>query len=459
VTVETVIRGGTIATAEATYRAEIGIAEGRIVQIAEHVDGEDVVDVDGCVVIPGAIDVHTHFDTQLGDSSTADDYESGSRAAAFGGLTTYVNYAFQGAGESLTETIEREIRKAEPASYLDYSFHPVVTRVDAAILEEFARIFADGFTSLKVFTAVPDFELSDRELLQVLRRAAETGILVNVHAEDGPLIEDLTRVLLGEGRTEMDALPLARPPVAEGLATEKVAVYGGEVKCPVYFVHLSSLDALDAARRGRARGAEIYVETRPVYLFLDEGCYCLPGHDARKYVAWPPLRRKQDQETLWRAIASGEIQTYATDHTTWTLEQKTDPSMTFNDVPGGVSNVESLVGMLYSEGVRTGRVNLNQFVNLVSTNPAKLFGMWPRKGTITVGADADLTVIDPEHHMKIESARMQSSSDFDPYEGFEATGWPVKTIVRGRTVVDGGELVVEQGYGKLIRRGRYTRLF
>jgi dihydropyrimidinase len=458
VTVETVIRGGTIATAEATYRAEIGISGGRIATIAERVDAGDVIDATGCIVMPGAIDVHTHFDTELGDSRTADDYESGSRAAAFGGITTYVNYAFQTGDESLAGAIAREARKAEPNSYLDYSFHPVVTRVDDGVLAEFESIRDDGFTSLKVFTAVPGFQLSDPHLLAVLRRAAETGILVNVHAEDGALIDDLTRVLLEEGRREMDSLPVARPAVAEGLATEKVSIYGGELRCPIYFVHLSSLDALEAARRGRERGAEIYVETRPVYLFLDQGCYCLPGREARKFVAWPPLRRKRDQDALWRAIARGEIQAYATDHTTWTMAQKADPAMDFSEGPGGMSNVESLVGMLFSEGVQKGRLTLGRFVEVISTNPAKLFGMWPRKGTITVGSDADFTVIDPGRRLKIESPRMQSQSDYDPFEGFEAVGWPVKTIVRGRVVVDGGELKVERGYGELIRRDRYNRL-
>jgi dihydropyrimidinase len=437
--VDTVIRGGQIATAEATYRADIGITDGRISVVADRVECENMIDVDGCIVMPGAIDVHTHFDTALGDSRTADDYESGSRAAAFGGITTYVNYAFQGEGESLVGTIAREIAKAEPNSYLDHSFHPVVTRVNDEILGELETIRDDGFTSLKVFTAVPGFQLSDDELLAVLRRAAETGMLVNVHAEDGALIESLTRALRAEGRTEMDAITAARPDVAEGLATEKMGIYGGELRCPIYFVHLSSIAALEAARRARVRGAEIYIETRPVYLFLDAGCYCLPGREARKFVAWPPLRRK-------------------TDHTTWTLEQKTDPALDFASVPGGVSNVESLVGMLYSEGVKQGRISMNRFVSVISTNPAKLFGMWPRKGTITVGADADLTIIDPERHMRIESERMQSRSDFDPYEGHEAVGWPVKTILRGRVVVDDGALLVEPGYGDLIRRRGYDRL-
>ena len=333
----------------------------------------------------------------------------------------------------------------------------MITRVDDGVLAEIEAVRDAGFTSVKIFTAVPGFQLADDEVLAVLRRAALTGVLVNVHAEDGALIDHLTDVLLEDGEREVDALPKARPDVAEGLATEKLGIYGGQMRCPIYFVHLSSIAALDAARRARVRGAEIYIETRPAYLFLDEGCYCLPSQEARKFVAWPPLRRIADQDALWRSLASGEIQTYATDHTTWSLAQKTDPSLDFSGIPGGVSNVETMLGMLYSEGVGKGRMSLSRFVAVTATNPAKLFGMWPRKGTITVGADADMTLIDPARHMRIASERMQSRSDFDPYEGFEAVGWPVTTLVRGQVVVADGRIVAELGHGKLTRRGLYNR--
>jgi dihydropyrimidinase len=452
-----VIRGGLVATVDAEFEADVGITGGRIAAIADHVEGDAVVDARGCIVLPGAIDVHTHFDTALGDSVTADNYESGSRAAAFGGVTTFVNYAFQSEDESLRHAIGRESDKAARASYVDYSFHPVVTRVDGDVLAEFEPIRDAGFTSIKIFTAIPGFELGDREILAVLRAAGAAGMVVNVHAEDGALIDHMTEVLLAEGRFEMDALPEARPDVAEGLATEKISIYGGATRCPIYVVHLSSVAGLEAVRRARARGAEIYVETRPLYLFLTEESYCLPGHEARKYVAWPPLRKEKDRQALWEALARGEIQTYATDHTTWTLAQKTDPSLGFAEVPGGVSNVESFVGMLYSAGVSTGRVSLSRFVEVISTNPAKLFGMWPRKGTIAIGSDADVTIIDPEHRVRIATERMQSASDFEPHEGYEAVGWPVKTILRGQVVVEDGELRAEPGSGELLRRGTYRR--
>jgi dihydropyrimidinase len=228
--------------------------------------------------------------------------------------------------------------------------------------------------------------------------------------------------------------------------------------CPVYFVHLSCRKALDAVRVARSGGAEIYVETRPAYLFMDESRYTLPEREGNKFVCWPPLRSEDDQRALWDGLLSGEIQTYATDHTTWMAAQKMDPQRTFADIPGGVSNVQTSIGMLYAEGVQKGRITLNQMVAVTATNPAKLFGLWPAKGTLAVGSDADVVLLDPEHQVTITSANMESKSDFDPYEGYTAKGWPVMTISRGEVIVEKGRFSAQAGRGRLVRRRPYHRL-
>jgi len=457
-----VIRGGLLVSAVASFRADIAIAGGKVVAIGEDLSapGAEVIDASGLLVMPGAIDVHTHFETGVGDmGSTADDYESGSRAAAAGGITTFVNFAFQDKGQSLRAAVERETRKADGRSHIDYGFHVVVTDPDQkGVLDEIGQLADEGFASLKVFTAVADFQLTDGQLLRGLQRAADSGVMVNVHAEDGPLIEHLTGRLLAEGKTQVWNLPISRPPITEALATTRVAAYGQAVGCAVYFVHLSSAEALEAVHRARVQGAEIYVETRPVYLFLDESLYELPDREGNKYVSWPPLRSKANQDSLWSGMRKGEIHTYATDHTTWMAAQKMEPSASFADIPGGMSNVQTSVGMLYVEGVKLGRISANQFVALTATNPAKLFGMWPEKGTLAVGSDADLILIDPEHEVQIKSSEMQSRSDFDPYEGYVAKGWPVLTMSRGDVIVHREQVKSTPGRGRLLRRRRYQAL-
>lgn len=453
-----VVRGGTVAGVDACFRGDVGIAGGKVAALGVGLEADEIVDAEGCFVVPGAIDVHTHFESLLGGAATADDYESGSRAAAFGGITSFVNYAFQEPGETLHETLERERRKAEGSSRLDFGFHPIVTDCRPDVLEELASLPASGVSSVKLFTAVPGLELSDRDVLAVLARSAAAGLIVNVHAEDGALVDHLTAALRAAGRTGVEALPHARPAVAEALATAKVAAYAGQVGCTVYFVHLSSAAALRAVARARSRGVEAYVETRPIYLFLTDEQYTLPDEAGRRLVAWPPLRSERDRRALWRGLARGDVDTYATDHTTWTLAQKTDPALDFAAVPGGVSNVETSVGMLYAEGVATGRISLGRFVAATSTNPAKLFGLWPRKGTIAVGSDADVTVIDPARRFRVTAGGMQSRSDYDPFEGYEATGWPRTTIVGGRVLVDDGRLVTTAARGSFLHRAAYTRL-
>lgn len=455
------IKGGQIVTADATYTGDIGIAGGKVVVIQDRIEApaDRQIDAHGLLVLPGAIDVHTHFDTGVGGSATADDYESGSRAAAFGGITTFVNFAFQEHGKSMRSALEREAVKAEDRSYIDYGLHLVITDLGGpGELDELDQLADEGFASIKVFTAVGEFQLSDTDLLRVLDAAARAKILVNVHAEDGALVSHLSEHLLLQRKHGVEHLTNSRPPEVEAMATAKVAGYGTLLGCPIYFVHLSCRKALDAVRAARSEGAEIYVETRPAYLFMDESRYTLPDREGNKFVCWPPLRTQEDQRALWNGLRSGEIQTYATDHTTWMAAQKMDPKHSFADIPGGVSNVQTSIGMLYAEGVRTGRLTINQMVNLVATNPAKLFGMWPAKGTLVVGSDADVVLIDPDHEFTIKSAEMQSKSDFDPYDGYSAKGWPVLTMSRGEVIVDKGKLQARPGRGRLLRRKRFQRL-
>jgi dihydropyrimidinase len=262
--------------------------------------------------------------------------------------------------------------------------------------------------------------------------------------------------LLAAGRGAIENFPKARSPVTEAIATWRVAKYAHAIDAPVYFVHLSCREALDAVRNVRREGAEIYVETRPVYLYLDETRYALP--EGGKYVCLPPLRSESDQKALWEGLRNGEIQTYATDHAPWPAAKKLSPNKSFFEIPAGVSNLQTTIGMLYSEGVRKGRISLNQFVAVASTNPAKLFGLWPKKGTLSVGADADLVLIDPNKHVRVTVDDMESKVDYDPYEGFECDGWPVLTMSRGEVIFADGKIKSRPGRGQFLRRSRYLPL-
>lgn len=454
-----IVRGGRLITAESSFTADVGVKDGTVAAIASTLSASSalrVLDASGMLVAPGAIDVHTHFATDVGGRATADDYESGSRAAAAGGITSFVNFAFQRRGKSLHDAVEREVAKAEGKSHIDYGFHVVVTDVPSRdVLAEIPSLAAEGFPSLKLFTTIDDFRLGDEEILNVLTVAAKHAVMVNVHAEDHGLVSHLTQRLLSEGKTEVRHLPDARPPEAEALATARVAAYARLTGAAVYFVHLSCREALDAVRGARAAGTRVFVETRPAYLYLDRNRYALPYREGNKYVTWPPLREASDQEALWTGLRHGEIQTYATDHTTWLAAEKMDPSLSFAGIPGGVSNVQTSIGMLFGEGVAKGRLTENQFVAVTATNPAKLFGLWPRKGTLAVGSDADMMLIDPERCFRVHAETMESRSDFDPYEGYESMGWPVTVIARGEFIVGDTQVRSRPGRGRWLRRERF----
>jgi dihydropyrimidinase len=452
------IRGGLVVTADSTAVRDIGINDGTIAAIGAGLPqtARREIRADGLVVVPGAVDVHTHFANVIGGRPTADDYESGSRAAAYGGITTFVNVAFQEHGESLRDTVGTELDRASGNSHIDYGVHLTITDPEhPGVLDEIGPLADAGFASIKTFTAVPGLRLTDGQMLRVLEAAARERVMVNVHAEDEALISYLTGRLLASGRSAVRYLPDSRPPAAEAIATARTSCYAAATGCAVYFVHLSSELALNAVREARAEGAKVYAETRPAYLYLDKHSYELPDRAGNNYVCWPPLRDRADQEALWQGLRDGAIQTYATDHTTYMSAEKMAGSLSFADVPGGVASVQTSIGMLYAEGVRKGRLSLSRFVEVTATNPAKLFGLWPLKGTLTPGSDADIVLIDPERQHRITETDRQSRSDFEPYDGYQLTGWPVTVIARGDVIVEEGHVASKPGRGRFLRRTRY----
>ncbi|MEU0480357.1 dihydropyrimidinase [Streptosporangium sp. NPDC006013] len=450
-----IIRNGVVVNAESMEPMDVGIKDGVIVALGE-IDAPaiEIVDAAGCFVVPGAIDVHTHFHHWVSyvGSHNADDYDTGTQAAASGGITTIINYAFQEEGEPLRTAVDRDLELAKTQANIDYGLHVVVTSDAETAVKEFPALAADGFTSVKVFGAVTGFQLPDSGILRVLEAAAENNILVNVHAEDGALIEHLTESFRSRGQTGVEYLPQARPAQAEAIATRKIAEYAAFLKAPVYFVHLSTAASLDAVREVRDRFDKIFVETRPVYLFLEESVYELPESEGNKFVCLPPIRSTEDSDALWEGLRLGDIDTYATDHAPWRSEQKLAEAP-FWKIPAGVSNLQTSVPMLFSEGVRTGRLHPCRFVAVTSANPARLFGMYPKKGVIAVGSDADIAVIDPADVRVLTADQMHSKADYDPYEGYECHGWPRHVYSRGELVAERGQAISRPGRGQLIRRG------
>ena len=454
-----VIKGGLVTTAEASVTADLAIKDGKIAAIGHGLRGADEIDAAGLLVLPGAIDVHTHFALSIGTMATADDYESGTRAAAFGGVTSFINYVFQEPGMTLVEAVDAEIAKADGRTYLDFGLHLAITDPDSLDLdEELPALIERGVTSIKIFTAVEGWQLHRSQILRVMQAAVDHDLIVNVHAEDGPLASHLTNKLLAEGHHAVSALPDARPPESESIAVALVTHYAEVLGCALYIVHLSCRKALEVTTAARARGASVFVETRPMYLYLDESRYDLPGVEGNKFVCWPPLRTPDDQKALWDGIAAGDIQAYGTDHVPWTAAQMMSPEANFSQIPGGASNAQTSVGMLYAEGVAKGRISLRRFVELTSSNPAKLFGMWPQKGSLSVGADADVMLLDPKRHFKVVTEEMQSKGDLDPYDGWEGDGWPVLTMARGEIVVSDDTVRAEPGRGRFLARRRHEAL-
>lgn len=448
------IRGGRVVTAGGEGPADVGVRDGRIVQLGESVGpAARELDASGRLVLPGAIDAHVHFTpVQTADRTLAwaDTYESGSRAAAAGGVTTFGDIAFGRPDEPLPAAMKRIAERAEATSVIDFLLHPVLLDPSPERRREIRDLAAAGFTSMKVFMHMGGFDARAGEYLQALELAGQHGLMTLVHAEDACTISHLTRRLVTEGHTHISNFPRTRPVVAESVAVERAVAMAEVSGAPVYLVHISSAAAVEAASRAQARGLPVHIETRPIYLHFDESRFS--GPEPGLYVGNPPLRAPADVEALWVGLENGRVSTCCTDHAPWRREDKLDPALDITNTRPGMADLETLVPSLFSEGVLPGRLSLRRFVEVTSTNAARLFGVFPRKGTIAVGSDADVVVLDPEARWTVRGADLQTAARMSLLEGRVLTGRPVATVSRGEVVMENGQVMGRAGRGRLVTR-------
>jgi dihydropyrimidinase len=455
--VRTLIKNGTVVTATETLSADVLVEDEKVVQIGLSIDvpADKVVDATNRYVMPGGVDPHTHMDLPFGGSFCSDDFGTGTRAAAFGGTTTIVDFALQGTGETLRQGLDLWHRKAEKA-YTDFGFHMIVKEVNDQVLAEMDQLVGEGVTSFKLFMAYPGvFMLDDASIFRAMQRASDSGALIMMHAENGGPIDVLVQQYLAEGKTDPINHALTRPSSMEGEAVHRVFKLAELARTPAYIVHLSSRDALNAVRDARDRGLPAFAETCPQYLFLSQEDMARPGFEGAKFVCSPPLRPKDHQEELWSGLKQGDLQLVATDHAPFNYKGQKDLGVgNFAKIPNGLPSVEDRFTLLF-QGVHDGRIGLNRFVDLVATAPAKMFGLYPRKGTIAPGSDADIVVFDPGHRRVISAETHHMNVDYSVFEGQEVRGLPEVVMQRGQVLVEMGEFHGREGQGRFIPRSRF----
>ena len=466
----TLIKGGTVVTASDTFVADVMIDAGKIVSV--HQPGmisrpgpsAQVVDATGKYVIPGGIDCHTHMSLPFGGTTASDDFHTGTVAAAFGGTTTIVDFAIQSKGSSMRAGLDAWHAKAEGQAAVDYGFHMIMTEANPSTLEEMAGVVREGVTSFKMFMAYPGvFLVDDQQIFRAMLRAGELGALITMHAEIGLPIDVLVQRALAQGHTAPVYHALTRPEVAEATGTERAIALAEMAKVPVYMVHLSAQRALERVMEARDRGLPAYAETCPQYLFLSEDDLRgkPPGQgegefEGAKYVCTPPLRPKHHHDHLWRGLANHDLQVVSTDHCPFCMKgQKELGKGDFSKIPNGMPGIETRLHLLY-EGVRDKRISLNRFVEITSTAPAKIFGMYGKKGTIAVGADADVVVWDPEKRFELSHKNLHMKADYAAYEGKTVIGAPTHVLSRGELVVENDKTIGKKGRGQFVRRGTFS---
>jgi dihydropyrimidinase len=450
------IKNGRVVTAVDDYRADILIEDEKISVIGASLDMEvdRVIDAAGKLVIPGGIDPHTHMELPFGGTSSSDDFFTGTRAAAFGGTTTIIDFAVQYKGESMIQAVDNWHAKAEGKTVIDHGFHLITTDFEDGKEAEMYQLMDEGITSFKLFMAYPGvFLADDATIFRAMSAAGARGGLVCMHAENGIVIDEIVKRALAQGRTAPKYHALTRPTVAEAEGVHRAIAIAEMAESPVYIVHLSSSDALNQVREARDRGIPAFAETCPQYLFLSIEDY---GEDfnGAKYVMTPALREKWNQDDLWKGLRTDDLQVISTDHCPFCMkEQKELGKDDFSKIPNGAPGVEYRMSLIYNGGVVENRISLNRFVELTSTAAAKMFGLFPRKGTIAVGSDADIVIFDAEkeHTLTLEAQHM--NVDYCTYEGKKVKGAVETVLSRGRVVIENGECLVDKGSGQFLKRG------
>jgi dihydropyrimidinase len=461
----TLIKDGTVVLASDTFASDVWIENGKIVAMAAPGiipgNAEVTIDAKGKYVIPGGIDCHTHMSLPFGGTTASDDFDTGSVAAAHGGTTTIVDFAIQSKGSSMRAGLDAWFAKAEGQAAIDYGFHMIMTEANPQALEEMSAMVREGVTSFKMFMAYPGvFLVDDQQIFRAMQRAGELGALITMHAEIGLPIDELVKKALAQGHTAPVYHALTRPEVAEATGTERAIALAEMAGVPVYMVHLSAQRALERVMEARDRGLPTFAETCPQYLFLSEDDLRGDPGDEWKgagYVCTPPLRPKHHHDHLWRGLRNYDLQVVATDHCPFCMkDQKELGRGDFSKIPNGMPGVETRLHLLW-EGVREGKISMNRFVEITSTAPAKIFGMYGKKGTLAVGADADVVVWDPNREKLLSKDTLHMRVDYSPFEGKKVIGTPSHVLSRGELIVENDKWVAKQkqGRGQFLRRGTF----
>ena len=454
-----IIKGGTVATAADTFNADIGVKGGQVTAIAKSLSGAArEIDANGKFVLPGGVEAHCHIEQESGMGiMAADDYESGSISAVFGGNTTIIPFEAQHRGQTLRKVVETYHERAGPKAVIDYAFHLIISDPTEPVLgQELPALIKDGYTSFKVFLTYPLLKIADEDLLNVLTVARENGAITMVHAENDDVIRWLSEKLISAGHTAPKYHAMSHARIAESEASNRAIQLARLVNTPLLIVHVSTEEAAQTIRRAQDNGLKVFGETCPQYLFLTADDIDKDGMEGAKFCCSPPPRDEADQEAMWRALKNGTFQVFHSDHAPYRFDDTgklhAGPNAPFKKLANGVPGIELRMPLLFSEGVGKGRISLNEFVALTATNAAKIYGLHPRKGTIAIGSDADIAIWDPKREITVTYDILHDNVGYTPYEGMRLRGWPETVISRGRIAVESGNLHVKPGTGNFLER-------